>query len=345
MLPPPSALVIVMGTPRTKLEGEVVLPEGTTPGWVELSRTKSGVYILALLGEANPENRWIPGLNAAMMKAYEAIEKHLETEAGDTPAALLTVSNNPKFFSNGIDPDGQYVKKLNLPAPSASPAEQAAELSVIGLPSFTRPLQLPIPTVAAINGHAFGAGMMFAISHDYRLQREDRWFMCAIEIEIGVGFPTPEMDLFRHVMSKPSWYQTVMGAKRWGAQDSLREGLIVKACGEEVLFSESLKFAEEQARLAKGKRGRALFNAVKNQVKGQVMQAVMHWAFPGGEFPEPATKFPNVVAAIKQKYPYFLKHIGEEVEELPDGELFPGGGRLAAQDTYNRLYKPKRSLL
>ena len=28
--------------------------------------------------------------------------------------------------------------------------------------------------------------MMFAVAHDYRLQREDRGFMCAIEVEIGV---------------------------------------------------------------------------------------------------------------------------------------------------------------
>lgn len=329
-----------MGTPRTKLEGEVLLPEGCTPGWVELSRTQSGVYILTMLGEANPENRWIPGLNQAMMKAYEAIEEHLETKAGESPAALLTVSNNPKFFSNGIDPDGQYSKKLNI-STGKSPEEQA-ELSVIGLASFTRPLQLPIPTIAAINGHAFGAGMMFAISHDYRLQREDRGFMCAIEIEIGVGFPTPEMELFRHVMSKPSWYQTVMGAKRWGAKDALHEGLIVKACSEQDLFAESLKFAEEQARLAKGKRGRALFKSVKYQTKGQVIDSIMHFTFPNDEFPEPAKKFPNTIQTLKQKYPFFVKRIGEEVEDLPDGELMPGGGRLPSQDVYNKIYKPKK---
>ena len=48
---------------------------------------------------------------------------------------------------------------------------------MIGMSAFFRPLQLPIPTVAAINGHAFGAGMMFAVAHDYRLQREDRGFV------------------------------------------------------------------------------------------------------------------------------------------------------------------------
>ena len=39
---------------------------------------------------------------------------------------------------------------------------------------------------------------MFAVAHDYRLQREDRGFMCAIEVEIGVGIPPPEMEVSRN---------------------------------------------------------------------------------------------------------------------------------------------------
>ena len=35
---------------------------------------------------------------------YDAIEVALEQDAPGAPAAVLTVSNAPKFFSNGIDP-------------------------------------------------------------------------------------------------------------------------------------------------------------------------------------------------------------------------------------------------
>lgn len=321
---------------RPRLEGEDIIHEGCTDGWVELSRTATGVYIVTMLGDSNPENRWVFGMNRAMMKAFDAIEEHLETKAGNSPAAMLTISRNPKFFSNGIDPDGRYSKKHNFPIQNK---DEQVEGSLISMCSFFRPLQLPIPTVAAINGHAFGAGMMFAVSHDYRLQREDRGFMCAVEIEIGAGFPTPEKFLFKHVMSKPNAQRTMLGAKRWDAQSSLKADLIEQACSASDLFPQALAFAESQARLAKGKIGRERFMVIKNQVKGHVMKSAMDFTFPGGQFPaEAEAQFPNAVMSMKQRYPFFLKHLSDVQEELGGGELIPGMGRYKQQDVYDRLY-------
>ena len=59
--------------PREKLEGEEVIEAGCTPGWVELTRTASGVYIVSMLADQNPENRWVTGMNSAMMRAWEAV--------------------------------------------------------------------------------------------------------------------------------------------------------------------------------------------------------------------------------------------------------------------------------
>ena len=73
--------------------------------------------------------------------------------------------------------------------------------------------------------------------------------MCAVEIEIGAGFPTPEKFLFQHVMSKPNAQRTMLGAKRWAAEDSLAADLIEEACPQDELFDRALAFAEEQSRL------------------------------------------------------------------------------------------------
>ena len=41
---------------------------------------------------------------------------------------------------------------------------------------------------------------------------------------------------------------------------------------------------------------------------------------------------------LKAKYPHFLKHVGEEMEEMPNGEFMKGFGRAADQDEYDRNY-------
>ena len=232
---------------------------GTTPDWVRLQCHDSGVIILTMLADANPENRWIMPFQHAMHKAFDAIEGYLEANPAKA-AALLTVSESPKFFSNGIDPTGEYTKALNLPE---FPKSDHLQNIVLGMPGFIRPLQLPIPTIAAINGHAFGAGLMYAAAHDYRFQRADRGYMCAIEVEIGVGIPPPEMELFKHIMPLPAYYETVMGAKRWGAKEALQHGLIVAACPKETLFEQALAYAKSQVPLVAGTRKRWNYHAIK----------------------------------------------------------------------------------
>jgi enoyl-CoA hydratase/carnithine racemase len=50
-----------------------------------------------------------------------------------------------------------------------------------------RLLCFPVPTIAAINGHAFAGGFMLAFAHDYRIMRTDRGFLCLPEIDLGMG--------------------------------------------------------------------------------------------------------------------------------------------------------------
>ena len=152
--PPPP-----MTTPSYALPpGTTPLPAGTTSGLVDLCCTTSGVYILSLLGEDNPENRWIHPFAQAMMRAFEAVEADLARRAAhddDRPAALLTTSRSAKFFCNGIDPTGAYTKQCAAlpPASSLSALDRAERKSgMLDMPGFIRPLQLPIPTICAVNG-------------------------------------------------------------------------------------------------------------------------------------------------------------------------------------------------
>ena len=46
---------------------------------------------------------------------------------------------------------------------ATAPRSEVKQWNDLVMTSFIRPLLLPIPTVAVVNGHAFGAGMMFTL--------------------------------------------------------------------------------------------------------------------------------------------------------------------------------------
>src|SRR5512144_1551091 len=133
------------------------------------------VFVLRMLSGENRFNR--PFLDA-MVAALD------EVEGAGGPAALVT-SGADKFYSNGLDlawitGDGQ---------------REGAAFIADFLRFLGRVLAFPLPTVAAINGHAFAGGGMFALAHDYRVMRADRGFFCLPEVDLGMGLAPGMMAL------------------------------------------------------------------------------------------------------------------------------------------------------
>src|SRR5512139_3219317 len=107
------------------------------------------------------ENRW----NTTFVRAFTGVLDEVEASAG--PAALVTTSASEKFYSNGLDLD--WVRE-----PAAHPAAgERGPFADEFMKLMARVITFPVPTVAAINGHAFGAGFMLSLCHDVRMMRAD----------------------------------------------------------------------------------------------------------------------------------------------------------------------------
>ena len=129
--------------------------------------------------------------------------------------------------------------------------------------------------------------------------------------------------MFGHIMSRPAWQKTVMGAYRWGGVEAKIEGFVTDTGTLENIVHKAYKFAVKESQLAKGPRGRLVYMSIKNQVKGHVARMVMDYNFPGGEMPTSMSKVDGAVESFRKKYPYFVKHINEEIDPLPGGQLIP----------------------
>ena len=200
------------------------------------------------------ENRW----NTSLVRELSEILDEVVNSTG--PAALVTASASEKFFSNGLD-----LGWIHNPQdfPDAGDREVfASEFMHL----MARLITLPIPSICAVNGHAFGAGFMAAMCHDVRLMRQDRGFMCANELELGMTIPTPELALFRHKMPRHVFHKTVQLAHRWSGPDALQAGLVDEVSSLDGLLELAQKRATDLAPLGANRRN---FGEQKERLYGE----------------------------------------------------------------------------
>lgn len=202
-----------------------------------LEQEKGTVVVLTM---DDDQNRWNTRFTRELDAALD------EVEATEGPATLVTASSNEKFFSNGLDLEWISSRGEHPGGDRKVFADEAMTL-------FSRMITFPMPTVAAVNGHCFGAGLMIALSHDVRVMREDRGFLCANELELGFAIPEPELALFSHKMSPEAFHQTTVLAKRWNGPDALAAGLVQETAPLEHVRDVGIDMATDLLRVAKSR--------------------------------------------------------------------------------------------
>ncbi|MEM9743383.1 MAG: enoyl-CoA hydratase-related protein [Pseudomonadota bacterium] len=217
---------------------------------LSLSRTDD-VFLLTFTAG---ENRW----NTTFVRQLNAALDEVERSTG--PAALVTTADSPKFYSNGLD-------LAWIQDPAAHP--EGGDREVFGdefMTCMSRLITFPIPTLACINGHAFGAGFMAALCHDVRFARADRGFICANEMQLGLAIPKPELALFRHKLAANVFFETVQLAKRWTGPAALTAGIVEQIEEPDTLLPAAL---ERAAALAPLGGNRELYRQQKELLYGE----------------------------------------------------------------------------
>lgn len=176
-----------------------------------------GVHVLDL---GDTENRFAPDW-------MEEVHAHLDAVVA-SPAPLVTIGQG-KNYSQGLDLDWVMAHQDQFEAYAAR-----AE----GL--LSRILTLPVPTVAAVNGHAFGAGAMLAIAHDWRVMREDRGFFCFPEVDIRIPFTPGMASLIQHKVTRRTAVDSMTTGYRYPATEALAAGLADGMAAEADLLGAAL---------------------------------------------------------------------------------------------------------
>ena len=161
---------------------------------------------IAVLTLGDDENRFSPDW-------LDAVDAQLDDVVANAQALITTGVG--KFYSNGLDLEwlGAHGDRLQW---------YVGRVQSL----FSRILTFPLPTVAAINGHAFGAGSMLAVAHDYRFMRNDRGYFCFPEVDINIPF-TPGMAALIQAKLLPQTAVTAMTTgHRYGGEEAHAAGIV-----------------------------------------------------------------------------------------------------------------------
>ncbi|OLF15973.1 enoyl-CoA hydratase-related protein [Actinophytocola xanthii] len=205
------------------------------------------VFVLDL---GDGENRFHPDWLTEVEEALATVEQ-------TTPRALVTTATG-KIYSNGLDLEwlGRNGDQLT------SYVGRVQEL-------LARVLEFPAPTVAAIQGHAFAAGAMLALAHDFRVMRADRGYFCLPEVDIDIPF-TPGMSaLIQAKLTPAAAVEAMTTGRRFGGTDATAAGLVDAAVPE----TEVLATAVERVRPLAAKNPRTLA-AIKAGMFPEVLRAL-----------------------------------------------------------------------
>ena len=214
-------------------------------------RRDGSVFVLTMQAGENRFNR--PFL--------DALNQALDTVEGSSgPAALVTTGGQEKFYSTGLDLDW-------LGGEGQGEAPRFVE-AVIAL--FARVAALDVPTVAAINGHAFAAGGMLALAHDFRVMRADRGFWCLPEVDINIPF-TPGMSALIQARLAPQVaHEAMVTGRRYGGHDALATGIVDRAVDEQAVRTTAIEMTSAQA----GKAGETI-GTIKSRMYAPVLAALL----------------------------------------------------------------------
>lgn len=176
---------------------------------------------IAIVRLGDDENRFSPAF-------LDDIDDALNQAVSDGAQGLITTAGG-KFYSNGLDLEW-------LGAHSDRGQWYIGRVHKL----LARMLTLRLPTAAAVVGHAFGAGAMLAVAHDFRVMRADRGYFCFPEVDIRIPFNPGMAALIQAKLTPRAAVASMTTGRRFGALDAEQFGIVDAICPEGAVADTAL---------------------------------------------------------------------------------------------------------
>lgn len=212
--------------------------------------------------------------SALDVEFLEALIRELDA-AADARAVVLT--GRGAIFSAGVD-------LFRLAEGGPEYVERFFSL----LDAFVRKLvALPVPVVAAANGHAIAGGCIVVLACDYRLMADGGGRIGVPELLVGLPFPAAPLEVVRFAVPPQHLQSLVYTGRTLPPREALAHGLVDEVVDPGVLDARAREVAGELARIPA-----EVFRLTKQSLRAPVIerlartgeavdaQALALWAAP-----------------------------------------------------------------
>ena len=174
-------------------------------------------------------------LNALNRELTAALEQALERVAATEDARVLLVCGQGRAFCAGND-----IKEMETIG--GDEAQALATRHALLMDRFSR---LPQVTLAVIDGHALGGGLMLAVAQDLRIA-SDRARLGLPEVTLGFN-PGYGIARFLDIAGGAHGRDLLLSGRTIHASEALRMGLVNRVVAPPTLEASALKWAGEIA--------------------------------------------------------------------------------------------------
>lgn len=191
----------------------------------------SGRGPVAVVTMDEGENRF----DLPVVERWHALLDEVEATAAGGPLALVTTGTG-KFYSNGLNLDWM-----------GSNQDRSREFLQGLFALWGRILGMDCLTVAAVNGHAFGAGALLTAAHDRIVMRDDRGYWCMPELDLGLPVAEPMASLLLARLPRTAIVRALNTGHRFTGPDALAAGIADEIRTETEVLPAAIEWADERA--------------------------------------------------------------------------------------------------
>jgi enoyl-CoA hydratase len=200
-----------------------------------------------------------PPVNAIDRRLVDDGLKCLWQLSANKDIRALVITGSGKCFSAGLD-----LKVVPYYCLSEQ-RQMVEELNNIVLKLYG----FPIPTVAAVNGHAIAGGFILVLSCDYRIGTASECKIGVTESRVGIPFPVSTMEVLRAELSPSVARKMALVGRTIGPQEALQNGIFDELQQPEDILPRAKKMAGEL-----GAMPRDAYTQIKLQLRGKTIRRI-----------------------------------------------------------------------